>query len=215
MAVDVQGPTVVTPWTEKFGVTFPVAVDTADVLGAALGMKAIPVSYLVDEVGIIRAIGSGPSPELRARIEQVLAETPEAVRGNPRSIPSASSLEELRKLASRNPEDGQARLALAQALVRDGKLQEALSECAEAVALLPGDPMAHFTWGLVLLEQGQRQAALGHLRQARDLDPDNWRIRKQLWALENPERFYGEDGIDWDWQKRQIEAERRAGVGPP
>ena len=28
--------------------------DTADVFGAAFGLKAIPVSFLVDEVGIIR-----------------------------------------------------------------------------------------------------------------------------------------------------------------
>ncbi len=52
--MDVQGPEVVAPWVKKYGVTFPMAVDTADVFGAAFGLKAIPVSFLVDEVGIIR-----------------------------------------------------------------------------------------------------------------------------------------------------------------
>ncbi len=28
---------------------------------------------------------------------------------------------------------------------------------------------------------------------------------KQIWAVENPERFY-EGGIDWGWQRRQTES---------
>jgi hypothetical protein len=36
------------------------------------------------------------------------------------------------------------------------------------------------------------------------LEPDNFVIRKQIWAVENPDRFY--DGeIDTDWQGLQRE----------
>lgn len=34
------------------------------------------------------------------------------------------------------------------------------------------------------------------------LDQDNWIIRKQIWALEHPEKFY-KGKVDYDWQKIQ------------
>jgi len=64
-----------------------VAVDTADVVGAAFGLKAIPVSFLVDEVGIVRLQGGGPSKEFRAQVEEVLREPVSAVRGTHASPP--------------------------------------------------------------------------------------------------------------------------------
>ena len=60
-----------------------------------------------------------------------------------------------------------------------------------------------------LLRQGKTNEALVKLSQARDLDAGNWRIRKQIWALEHPDRFYGTNGIDWDWQKEQIAREKK------
>lgn len=53
------------------------------------------------------------------------------------------------------------------------------------------------------VQDDERQAALDSLRQARALDPDNWLIRKQVWALQDPERFYDGD-VDLDWQREQI-----------
>ncbi len=91
IAVDVQGTAVVQPYTQKFGVTFPVAVDTADVFGQAFGLKAIPVTFLVDEVGIIRSQGGGPSPALLDQIESVLKERPVSVRAGPPQLPAAPS----------------------------------------------------------------------------------------------------------------------------
>ena len=71
----------VKPYTQKFGVTFPVAVDTADVFGQAFGLKAIPVTFLVDEVGIIRLRGGGPNAALLQQIEAVLREPLSKMRG--------------------------------------------------------------------------------------------------------------------------------------
>ena len=207
--MEVQGPEVVTPWVKKYGVTFPVAVDTADVFGAAFGLKAIPVSFLVDEVGIIRLQGGGPSKEFRAQVEEILREPVSAVRGQTRGSVTALSLDELRARAARTPDDADARLALAQALERAGDYAAALAECEAAARSRPADATIPFTHGLVLLRQGRTNDALSKFTAARDLDSGNWRIRKQIWALEHPEKFYGTNGIDWGWQKEQIAREKK------
>ena len=204
-----QGPEVVKPWLEKYGVTFPVAVDTADVFGAAFGLKAIPVSFLVDEVGIVRLQGGGPSKEFRAQVEEILREPVSAVRGGTRESASALSLDDLRARAARQPDNAGARLALAQALERAGNFTGAVAECEAAARAQPKDATVPFTHGLVLLRQGRTNEALVKFTAARDLDPGNWRIRKQIWALEHPERFYGTNGIDWDWQKVRIAREKK------
>ncbi|MCI0540680.1 MAG: hypothetical protein L0Z50_36230, partial [Verrucomicrobiales bacterium] len=51
--------------------------------------------------------------------------------------------------------------------------------------------------------------ALVKLKKARDLDPDNWRIRKQIWTIEHPEKFYTQDSPDFGWQKEEL-AQKRA-----
>ncbi len=57
-----------------------------------------------------------------------------------------------------------------------------------------------------LLEQNNRAEALVELRAAVHLDPDNWVIRKQLWAVETPLAFYKGE-VDYVWQKEQIKRE--------
>jgi hypothetical protein len=60
--------------------------------------------------------------------------------------------------------------------------------------------------GLKLYQDGKKEAAVLQLRKALKLDPDNLTIRKQIWAIMNPDKFYG-DEIDFDWQKQQFSAE--------
>jgi hypothetical protein len=68
---------------------------------------------------------------------------------------------------------------------------------------------ARFQLGLVLLEAESTQEALEQLRLAVKADPDNWLIRKQMWAIEAPEAFY--DGpVDYAWQKAQQKREAAA-----
>ena len=61
-----------------------------------------------------------------------------------------------------------------------------------------------------LFREGQDHHRAGRIGEALalwcrglELDPDNYLIRKQIWAVENPERFYGGD-VDYDWQREQI-----------
>ena len=60
--------------------------------------------------------------------------------------------------------------------------------------------------GSELLEQGKQDAALTEWQHALELDPQNFVIRKQIWAVKYPERFH--PTIDWDWQRDQLQREQ-------
>jgi len=65
---------------------------------------------------------------------------------------------------------------------------------------------ARFQLAVALLGQGKREEAIAELKRAFRLDPENWLIRKQLWAVEHPEAFYS-GPVDFEWQKRQQQQE--------
>jgi len=210
LAVDVQGPGVVRPYTEKFGVTFPVAVDTADVFGQAFGLKAIPVTFLVDEVGIIRLQGGGPNAALLGQIQSVLNEPLTATRADMPQLANARPRDELEQTVARAPDDWQALLALARLNDADGQFAAAIMQLETAAKLRPREGSLPFLWGLVLIHQNQKATALNKLKLARDLNPENWRIRKQIWAIEHPDRFYTSDSPDFNWQKEELAREKGA-----
>ncbi len=66
------------------------------------------------------------------------------------------------------------------------------------------DPAAleRFAEGAALYHGGRTEDALVVWREALALDPDNFLIRSQIWAVENPERFY--PAVDRDWQELQL-----------
>ncbi|HSH22421.1 MAG TPA: hypothetical protein VK992_07400 [Candidatus Caenarcaniphilales bacterium] len=57
-----------------------------------------------------------------------------------------------------------------------------------------------------LLRHGKREEALVELDRALELDPDDFVVRKQRWAIRNPDRFY--PAVDRDWQREQLVRER-------
>ena len=63
-----------------------------------------------------------------------------------------------------------------------------------------------FAEGAALLARGEKQQALGRWRNALNVDPDSYIIRKQIWAVEHPERFY--PAIDSGWQDEVLARER-------
>lgn len=65
---------------------------------------------------------------------------------------------------------------------------------------------SRFELAITLLERDKKDEAIAELKRAFRLDPENWLIRKQLWALEHPERFYDGD-VDFAWQKEQLARE--------
>lgn len=66
---------------------------------------------------------------------------------------------------------------------------------------------ARFQLGLVLLKIGKKEEAIAEWWKALALDPSNWIIHKQIWAVENPDKFY-EGNVDYNWQKQQLAAEK-------
>ena len=74
-------------------------------------------------------------------------------------------------------------------------------------AQVPTEASARFQLGLVLLEVDKKEEAMAEWRKALALDPQNWIIHKQIWALEHPDKFYDGD-VDYSWQKAQLEAEK-------
>ena len=66
---------------------------------------------------------------------------------------------------------------------------------------------ARFQLAIVLLSNDKKEAAIAELKKAFQLDPENWLIRKQLWAIETPEAFY-DGNVDYGWQKAQMEREK-------
>lgn len=67
---------------------------------------------------------------------------------------------------------------------------------------------ARFQLGLTLLEVGKKTEAMAEWRKALALDPKNWIIHKQIWAVEHPDKFY-DGNVDYGWQKAQLEAENK------
>ena len=75
-----------------------------------------------------------------------------------------------------------------------------------AVELDASDVQLHgdyFERGLALYEAGDAEGAKTVWRSGIEVEPDHWNMRKQLWAIEHPERFYDGD-VDYGWQKEQV-----------
>ena len=59
-----------------------------------------------------------------------------------------------------------------------------------------------FATGAKQIAEGDAEAAVKTWREALDLDPDNFLIRSQIWAAENPDRFW--PAVDREWQQAQL-----------
>jgi hypothetical protein len=67
------------------------------------------------------------------------------------------------------------------------------------------EALERFAEGVEQFDRGQRAAAIGSWRRALELDPDNFVIRSQIWAVEHPKHFY--PAVDRDWQEQQLPKE--------
>lgn len=170
MAVEVQGAEAARPWLERAGATFPTVVDSANVLGEALGYKVIPNGILVDASGTVRFQKFGGF-----------------------SVANAADVEAVERLLAESAAHGAAASGTAAALAR--------------TAPHAGQRVTALERGLELLRSGDPEGALAAWREALAADPDNYVIRKQVWVVEHPERFY--PTIDWAWQKEQLARERQ------
>ena len=62
----------------------------------------------------------------------------------------------------------------------------------------------YFRVGVDLYKRGLVKAALEEWKKGCSIDPANWVIRKQIWAVEHPEKFYV-GFVDHRWQQKQVD----------
>jgi thiol-disulfide isomerase/thioredoxin len=78
IATDAGGKTVVAPFIQTYGLTFPVLLDPQDIVGRQLQVPGIPTSYLLDKRGRVIGLVIGEhdwhSRKIRHLVEQLLAE---------------------------------------------------------------------------------------------------------------------------------------------
>ena len=117
----------------------------------------------------------------------------------------ALEVELLRVELASDPDNGGLHFALGDTLLREGRLAEAETTLCRAAKLDPSDWSARFGLGTALYQQGRTGEALASWRAALALDPPNFTVRKQIWMVEHPEKFY--PTIDFAWQKEQLERE--------
>ena len=91
--------------------------------------------------------------------------------------------------------------ALVSAFISDGQVSK------QSDTRFGGPASDHFERGLAHYHDGDIEQARSVWREGIALDPENWNMRKQLWAIENPEKFYS-GKVDYDWQRKQIEQGR-------
>jgi tetratricopeptide (TPR) repeat protein len=82
---------------------------------------------------------------------------------------SAKEIEQLRKVIALDANFARAHLALGKALLRDGKVQEAVTELQEATRLDPQGGDAHYQLGLALARAGRREEAAAEVQKGREL----------------------------------------------
>jgi hypothetical protein len=62
--------------------------------------------------------------------------------------------------------------------------------------------LERFGEGVELYAEGREEEAVTVWRAALELDPDNFVIRSQIWAVEHPEHFW--PAVDREWQELQL-----------
>ncbi len=210
--MDAQGAEVVRRFTEGAGATFTTTVDRAQGLWELYGFDVVPNGFFVDERGVLRYLKIGGFDARDAEdvgaIEALLAR-PASGEAEASAAPAkfrtvADALREAGDAAKRDPDNLDRLLTLAERRV---EAREYAAARRDFEAALAKQQSARALVGLaaVYLDLGERAKALEALRQARALQPDNWIIRKQIWAVEHPEEFY--PAIHTDWQKKRIEQE--------
>jgi tetratricopeptide (TPR) repeat protein len=205
VAVDVD-PERPRPYAEPHAETFSTVVDSAGVLGRVFDFDVVPNGVFLDEQGIIRFLHIGGfdvrRPEIAQQVDALLV-TDFTSGSAPRLVQQeALDMELLRAEAAAEPDNAALHFALGDALLRDGRAEDAQSCFARAAALDPTDWSAPFSLGTAFYQQGNVDQALTWWKAARTLDPHNFTVRKQIWMVEHPERFY--PTIDTAWQKEQL-----------
>ena len=74
VSLDEEGPDLIKPFTDRFGITYPIPLDDGAVAEAYGGVWALPTTYVIDPEGQImqRVIGLFPVEEMRPKFREML-----------------------------------------------------------------------------------------------------------------------------------------------
>ena len=75
-------------------------------------------------------------------------------------------------------------------------------EPVDAPQRMQPEALELFATGVTAFAHGRRAEAVATWRRALRIDPENFVIRSQIWAVEHPEHFY--PVVDREWQERQL-----------
>lgn len=212
VAMDAGGSDMPRAFVEEFGVTFPTLVDASGLLFRLYGFTAVPNGVYVDEAGIIRfqlftgfSIDRG---DIVGQLESLLATPAGSAAPAPDVAQQSFAVEVMLEQAAAEGDNPHLQLGLAEAYLQQGDSAHAAAAFARARELDENSASAAFGLGAALHEMGQTSEALTAWRSALQLDPDNFIIRKQIWRVEYPEKFY--PAIDYDWQQVKLAEEKAA-----
>ena len=197
-AIDIQGAEAARPYIEAAGAEYVNLIDANNLLGELFGLKAVPNTFLIDETG--RFVGKSTRREADLWAQGLPVGEP-SLKAEPAPKTSLKAVEALSRAL---PNDALFHTLRADMYEQNGEPKRALKAYERALELDGGDARRRFRYAKLLLQLNRKKQAVQHMRAALKLEPSNYIVRKQIWAVENPERFYG-GGIDWEWQRRQTE----------
>jgi tetratricopeptide (TPR) repeat protein len=196
-------------FTDQSGCTFPMALDSRNLLNAILGVKTVTNAILLDEAGRLRwqhLHGFRVArPEMYAMAERVVDGDLEEFIANPGVVQESLEVESIRAELADRPDDPDYLLMLGDALGREGRGEEAIGAYQRVLDFRPTNPTAHYAIGSLLLSAGKKEEGIAAWRRGLESDPMNFTLRKQIWMVQFPERFYPE--IDMRFQVEQIQRE--------
>jgi tetratricopeptide (TPR) repeat protein len=196
-------------FTDQSGCTFPMALDSRNLLNAILGVKTVTNAILLDEEGRLRWQHLHgfrlARPEMYAMAERVVDGDLEEFVAAPGVAQESLEVESILAELADRPDDPDYLLMLGDALGREGRVEEAIAAYSRVLQLRPANPTAHYAIGSLLLSTGKKEEGIAAWRKGLEADPMNFTLRKQIWMVQFPERFYPE--IDMRFQVEQIKKE--------
>ena len=215
VAMDVGGISACKRFYDEVDPSYVTLVDAPNALGEALDFKLVPNGFAIDEAGVLQFKKLGGfeirrDADLQA-MKDFLARPAVSGPGIEAGESDEDRIARLKRELSNAPGNHELRFELGRLLMRQGKTTDAFPHLRDASEAMPKHAQAQFAFGTLLLELGHKYSALREFREALALDRDNYLYRKQIWAVEYPERCHPE--IDWAWQSEQMRKERAAEGG--
>ncbi len=196
-------------FTKASRCTFRMALDTRNVLNRVLGVRTVTNAFLLDAEGVLRWQHLHgfriARPEMMRMVERAVAGDLEEVFADPTVKQESLDVEVLRGELAADPDNADYAFMLAEALTQEGQAEEAKQLYRRATDLDPSHSAAYYALGSILAGEGRKDEAVRVMRDALQVDPMNFTIRKQIWRLEHPEKFYPK--IDMAFQAERIKEE--------